>query len=40
MSNAIENLIEAQKYAMNIRPKVGGFPVFAETLRLAGVSRF
>jgi len=39
MSKAIENLMEAQKFAMSIRPKVGGFPVLAETLRLAGVTR-
>lgn len=39
MSKAIENLIEAQKYAMSIRQKVGGFPYLAETLRLAGVTR-
>jgi predicted FMN-binding regulatory protein PaiB/uncharacterized protein YbcV (DUF1398 family) len=32
-----EKLIEAQKYAMSIRPKVGGFPVLAEVLRQAGV---
>lgn len=37
MSKAIENLIEAQQYAMSIRPKVGGFPYFAEALRKAGV---
>ena len=39
MSKAIENLIEAQKSAMSIRPKVGGFPFLAETLRRAGVIR-
>ena len=39
MSNAIENLVEAQKFAMSIRPKVGGFPYLAEALRLAGVTR-
>lgn len=38
MSQAIENLINAQKLAMSIRPKVGGFPYLAETLRLAGVT--
>jgi len=39
MSKAIENLTEAQKLAMSLRPKVGGFPVLAETLRAAGVTR-
>lgn len=39
MSKAIENLVEAQKRAINIRPNVGGFPVLAEVLRLAGVTR-
>lgn len=39
MSKAIENLQAAQKKAMAGRPKVGGFPYLAETLRQAGVSR-
>ena len=39
MSKAIENLQTAQKQAMAIRPKVGGFPHLAETLRRAGVTR-
>jgi uncharacterized protein YbcV (DUF1398 family) len=39
MSKAIENLMEAQKRAMAGRPKVGGFPYLAETLRRAGVIR-
>lgn len=39
MSKAIENLIEAQRFAMSVRPKVGGFPYLAEALRLAGVTR-
>lgn len=39
MSTAIENLMTAQKLAMSIRPKVGGFPVLAETLRAAGVTK-
>lgn len=39
MSKAIENLKSAQQRAMAGRPKVGGFPYFAETLRLAGVIR-
>jgi uncharacterized protein YbcV (DUF1398 family) len=37
MSKAIENLETAQKRAMAMRPKVGGFPYLAETLRRAGV---
>ena len=39
MSRAIDNLMEAQKRAMADRPKVGGFPHLAETLRRAGVTR-
>jgi uncharacterized protein YbcV (DUF1398 family) len=39
MSNAISNLQAAQQRAMAGRPKVGGFPYLAETLRSAGVSR-
>jgi uncharacterized protein YbcV (DUF1398 family) len=39
MSQAIENLIAAQKHAVSIRPKVGGFPYLAETLRRAGISK-
>jgi uncharacterized protein YbcV (DUF1398 family) len=39
MSKAIDNLLEAQKRAMAGRPKIGGFPYLAETLRLAGVTR-
>jgi uncharacterized protein YbcV (DUF1398 family) len=39
MSKAIENLEAAQRQAMAIRPKVGGFPYLAETLRRAGVTR-
>lgn len=37
MSTLIDKLIETHKYAMSIRPKVGGFPVLAEVLRQAGV---
>lgn len=36
MSTLTEKLIETQKFAMSIRPKVGGFPVLAEVLRQAG----
>ncbi len=39
MSKATENLQAAQKKAMAGRPKVGGFPYLADTLRRAGVSR-
>lgn len=39
MSEAIENLQAAQRRAMAGRPKVGGFPYLAETLRRAGVIR-
>ncbi len=39
MSNAVENLLKAQKFAMSIRPKIGGFPYLAEALRKAGVIR-
>jgi uncharacterized protein YbcV (DUF1398 family) len=38
-SKAIDNLKSAQQRAMAIRPKVGGFPVLAETLRQAGVHK-
>ncbi|HVU69851.1 MAG TPA: DUF1398 family protein [Ktedonobacteraceae bacterium] len=39
MSKAIEHLQSAQQRAMAGRPKVGGFPYLAETLRQAGVTR-
>lgn len=39
MSQAIENLEAALQFGMSTRPKVGGFPYFAEVLRLAGVTR-
>lgn len=39
MSKAIDNLESAMKRAVAVRPKVGGFPYLAETLRLAGVKR-
>jgi len=39
MSKATENLQAAQQRAMAGRPKVGGFPYLAETLRRAGVRR-
>jgi uncharacterized protein YbcV (DUF1398 family) len=38
MSNAISNLQAAQQRAMAGRPKAGGFPYLAETLRRAGVT--
>jgi uncharacterized protein YbcV (DUF1398 family) len=39
MSEAIEKLEAAQREAIAIRPRVGGFPYLAETLRQAGVRR-
>jgi len=39
MSRATDNLQSAQQRAMARRPRVGGFPYLAETLRLAGVTR-
>lgn len=39
MSQAIQNLEAAMQRAMAGRPKVGGFPYLAETLRRAGVTR-
>lgn len=39
MSKATENLQAALQRAMAGRPKVGGFPYLAETLRRAGVTR-
>ncbi|MGE8722540.1 DUF1398 domain-containing protein [Leptospira terpstrae] len=37
MSSITTKLTEAQKFAMSIRPKEGGFPVLAEVLRQSGV---
>lgn len=39
MSKAIENLNRAMERAAVIRPRVGGFPYLAETLRQAGITR-
>ncbi len=39
MSKATDNLQTALERAAAIRPKVGGFPYLAETLRRAGVTR-
>jgi uncharacterized protein YbcV (DUF1398 family) len=39
LSKAVENLQAAQQRAMTNRPKIGGFPYLAETLRRAGVTR-
>jgi uncharacterized protein YbcV (DUF1398 family) len=39
VSEAIENLQAAMQRAAAGRPKVGGFPYLAETLRRAGVTR-
>jgi uncharacterized protein YbcV (DUF1398 family) len=38
MSKAVENLAAAQLRAMAGRPRVGGFPYLADTLRRAGVT--
>jgi uncharacterized protein YbcV (DUF1398 family) len=38
MSKAIEKLQAAQQKAMANRPKIGGFPYLAETLKQAGVT--
>ena len=39
MSKATEKLQAAMSRAMTVRPKVGGFPYFAEVFRQAGVAR-
>jgi uncharacterized protein YbcV (DUF1398 family) len=39
MSKAIDNLMKAMERGAVIRPKVGGFPYLAESLRLAAVTR-
>ncbi len=39
MSNAIENLQQAMQRGESIRPKAGGFPHLAETMRQAGITR-
>jgi uncharacterized protein YbcV (DUF1398 family) len=39
MNKITDKLIEAQKYAMSIRPKIAGFPVLAEVLRQTGVQK-
>lgn len=39
MSKAIEKIEAAQRRAFATRPKVGGFPYLAETLRRAGITR-
>ncbi len=39
MSNAVEHLMKAMAQAAENRPKVGGFPYLAESLRRAGVTR-
>jgi uncharacterized protein YbcV (DUF1398 family) len=39
MSKAVANLEAAQQRGMATRPRVGGFPHLADTLRRAGVTR-
>lgn len=39
MNEAISNLQAAQARAIAARPRVGGFPFLAETLRCAGITR-
>lgn len=39
MTQAVTHLEAAIQRAITIRPKVGGFPYLAETLRAAGVTR-
>ncbi|KTD06044.1 hypothetical protein Lgra_2821 [Legionella gratiana] len=39
MSEAIDNFKSAIQFAMSIRPKVGGFPVLAEVMRMAGIKQ-
>ena len=39
MSKAVDNLMQAMERAATIRPKVGGFPYLAESLRQAGAIR-
>jgi len=38
MSALITKLLEAQKYAMSIKPKVGGFPYLAKALLKSGIT--
>lgn len=37
MTSITDKLLETQKKAISLRPKVGGFPIFAEVLRQAGI---
>jgi uncharacterized protein YbcV (DUF1398 family) len=39
MNTITDTIQDAQRRAAEIRPKVGGFPVFAEVLRQAGIRR-
>jgi uncharacterized protein YbcV (DUF1398 family) len=39
MSKAVDNLVKAMEQAAAGRPKAGGFPYLAESLRLAGAIR-
>lgn len=39
-TTAIENILNAYKWALANRPRVNGYPFLAEALRQAGVSRY
>ena len=39
MSQAIANVMSALAHAQRVRPRVGGFPVLAEVMRRAGVTK-
>jgi uncharacterized protein YbcV (DUF1398 family) len=39
MSKAVDNIMKAMERGAAIRPKVGGFPYLAESLRQAGATR-
>jgi hypothetical protein len=39
MFTITEQLTEAQKYAMSIKPIIGGFPILTEVLRQEGIEK-